>query len=340
MATRLPPLPPLPLLRTFEAAARQLSFKRAAEELHVTPAAVSQQMRSLEAQLGQPLFLRLTRALRLTEAGAALAPEVTRALQQLAEAVQRVNALADRPGGRLTVIAPPSFASHWLLPRLPGFHAGHPGIELRLASSSDSVDPRGDAAALAALGAAGRSERDADASVVAILYGREPAATTGLHVERLLTPELLPVCAPGWLAAHPLTRPAELCRQPLIHAEVHGRVNRAGIPWGWPQWLRAAGVRSPLSPTAGGHFANVLLAIEAALAGQGVALAPRPMIAALLDSGALVAPFGLGLPSPSSYWLVAREDVARRPAVRAFQAWVNAEASGDSTTGADQVGPT
>jgi LysR family glycine cleavage system transcriptional activator len=323
-------LPPLALFRAFEAAARHLSFKKAAAELNVTPAAVSQQIKALENQLGVPLFLRLTRALCLTEQGQAMAPKVAEAFDSLAAAVRSVAAPASA-GGLLTVTAPPSFASHWLMPRLPAFHAEQPGIELRLASSSDAVDQAGEAATLAALNLA-PGEQGCE---LVVLYGL--GAYPGFQVDRLLTPELVPVCAPAWLTPdHPLQQPNDLCRQTLIHDDTFGGAGRNGKSWGWAQWFSAAGVDQPVQ-TSGWRFSNAMLAIEAALAGQGVALAARPMVAAQLAAGTLVAPFPIAIRSPYTYWLVARADTARRPMVAAFRSWVLAQA-GLPAGGAQEAG--
>jgi LysR family glycine cleavage system transcriptional activator len=138
------------------------------------------------------------------------------------------------------------------------------------------------------------------------------------------------VCAPGLATAdRPLRTPADLCRQVLIHSDIYGSTGRSGQPWGWPQWLQAAGVDTPVA-TPGRHFSDAMLAIEAALAGQGVALAARPMVAPSLAAGTLVAPFPVAIRSPYTYWLVARADVARRPAAVAFRQWVVAQAALDA----------
>jgi LysR family transcriptional regulator, glycine cleavage system transcriptional activator len=314
-----PRLPALGLFRTFEAAGRHLSFKRAATELHVTPAAVSQQIRSLEDQLGLALFVRLTRAMALTTAGAQLLPTVSTALGSLSQAVGDLH--AHRPGGGLTVIAPPGFASHWLLPRLADFQVQHPEVELLLDSSSGTVAQGGEAGLLATL-----SQPPAPGEGgcrLAVLYGSGPYP--GWRVDDLLTPDLLPVCTPGLLAAGPPLRvPADLCRSVLIQDETFSGASRSRRSWGWPQWLRAAGVRQ-LPVKTGPRFANATLAIEAALAGQGVALAPQPMVAQHLASGALVAPFPQVLRAPYTYRLVGRLDRAGHPAVAAFRQWLLAQ---------------
>ncbi|GAA0769510.1 transcriptional regulator GcvA [Ideonella azotifigens] len=318
-------LPALPLFRSFEAAARHLSFKLAAAELHVTPAAVSQQIKALEDQLGQPLFERLTRALRLTPQGEALRGPVREAFEALARGVQLARTgTAQQAQDQLTVWAPPGFASQWLVPRLPAFHALHPAVDLRLVSSPEAVDQAGAATVLAALDPPPNATGHAG-SVLAIVYGSGRYA--GHRVAPLLVPELLPVCAPGWLqAAPPLTEPADLCRATLIHDETLAGAGRGGEAGGWLHWLAAAGVPHPvLAP--GRRYSNSTLAIEAALAGVGVALAAQPMVAQHLAAGTLLAPFPRHtLRSPFTYALVARDGVAEPPAAAAFRAWLIAAA--------------
>lgn len=307
-------LPPLSVLRAFESASRHLSFKKAAEELHVTPAAISQQIKTLETYLGVPLFRRLTRALELTEHGEAMLPKVREGFDCLAAAVETTRRSR---GGALTVTAPPTFASRWLLPRLPTFSAAHPDIELRLSSSSDTVDRRGDTLRLDTGGVDMRE----DASDVAIRYG------TGLYpghrVERILAPDYVPVCSPGLAGApFPLREPADLRRHVLIHDETILDEERQPS---WAEWLRLAGVDG-VDARRGPRFSNAVLAVEAALAGQGVALAPRPLVEADLVAGRLLIPFAVAVPSPYAYFLVMPEAVAKRPTVAAFRAWLLAEA--------------
>ncbi|NHC05324.1 LysR family glycine cleavage system transcriptional activator [Azonexus fungiphilus] len=302
-------LPPLPALRAFEAAARHLSFKKAAEELHVTPAAVSLQIRQLEAYLGLALFRRLTRAIELTAQGRAMLPKLREGFDCLAAAVDLSR---DGGDGALTVHAPPSFASRWLVGRLPGFAAAHPGIALRLASDDDNVDRQGDTAA--------HEPRPVDPrlaeSEVAIRYGtgRYP----GLRVDKILAPVYAPVCSPQLLREQALTSPADLARLVLIHDET---IADAGLQPGWAQWLAAAGVGG-VDARRGLRFSNATLAVEAALGGQGVALAVVPLVEAELAAGRLVRPFALSIPSPYAYWLVMSEALAGRPAVAAFRDWI------------------
>jgi LysR family glycine cleavage system transcriptional activator len=345
------PLPPLPLLRTFEAAARHLSFKQAAAELHVTPAAVSQQIKALEQQLGAPLFVRLTRALALTDAGQALLPELQAGLARIEAGVQRARAVvagpAD-PGMGVTVVAPPSLAAHWLLPRLPDFHARHPDVALHLASHPAAVDDASagrDPAALLRAAAAATGEvigmadgapAGAGPASLAIVFGpgeptgaKAPPGHAGLRDDLLLAPDYLPVCAPAWLARHPLGAAADLQAAQLIHDDTIAGPRRGGPAWGWPQWLAAAGVDAARAARGGGgrRFSTGALAIQAALAGQGLALAARPLVAGHLAAGSLVAPFALALASPYRYHLVGHAATADWPAVAAFRQWLLEQAS-------------
>lgn len=311
-------LPPLSALRAFEAAARHLSFKRAAEELHVTPAAVSQQIKALEAYLGLTLFRRLTRALEVTPQGLVMLPKIREGFDCLAAAVESTRRSGD---GVLTVNAPPSFASRWLVPRLPRFSAAHPEVELRLSSSVDTVDRRGETAVFEA----GMVDPRDAASELAIRYGTGNYA--GFRVEKIFAPDCVPVCSPRLPSAErPLAQPGDLRRHVLIHDETISDTERQA---GWAQWLEAAGV--PVGGAAGAdaqrgpRFSNAVLAVEAALDGQGVALALRPLVEADVAAGRLIMPFELTVPSPYAYFLVLPEAVAGRPSVAAFRAWLLSE---------------
>jgi LysR family glycine cleavage system transcriptional activator len=309
-----PKLPPLPLLRTFEAAARHLSFTKAAQELHVTPAAVSQQIKALEEALGVALFQRLTRALRLTDAGAALLPGVSEAFRCLAAAVEQGRTPA---AATLDLAAPPSFASHWLIPRLDDFCSRHPGIALRLSSGLDAVEHGGEAAALQRL----RALADDGVNHLAILFGS--GSYPGWRVDALFTPHYLPVCAPA--LAQGLRQPADLLSSTLIHDETLAGAAGA-LGFGWPQWLQAAGVRGTAAARQQRRFANGVLAMEAARAGHGVTLAARELIAPQLAAGTLAAPFALSVAAPFSYCLVAAERIAARADVAALREWLREQA--------------
>ena len=306
-------LPPLNALRAFESAARHLSFKKVAEELHVTPAAISQQIKALESYLGVSLFRRLTRALEVTPQGLAMLPKIRESFECLAAAVETTRQTGDGP---LTVTAPPSFASRWLVPRLPCFSAAYPEVALRLSSSADTVDRRGETAVFEE---AIVDPRD-PASEVAIRYGT--GNYPGFRVEKIFAPDCLPVCSPRLpTAERPLAMPADLCRHTLIHDETIGDEERQAD---WARWLSAAGAPE-IDPQRGPRFSNAVLAVEAALDGQGVALALRPLVEADVAAGRLIVPFDIAVPSPYAYFLVMPEAVSRRPSVAAFRAWLLGE---------------
>jgi LysR family transcriptional regulator, glycine cleavage system transcriptional activator len=310
-------LPPLAVLRAFEAAARHLSFKKAAEELHLTPAAVSQQIKGLEEYLGVPLFRRLTRALELTEHAKAMLPKLREGFDCLAAAVETTR---QRTAETLTVTAPPSFATHWLISRLERFTAACPDIALNLGSSPDSVDRRGETAVFAD----GMFDPRDDSSAVAIRYGA--GSYPGYCVERIFAPMYVPVCSPTLLARRPLNTPADLRSHVLIHDDTIEESGRRSI---WRTWLEAAGA-ADINAGRGPRFSNAVLAVEAALAGQGVALALKPLVADELAAGRLVIPIDLAIPSPYAYFLVMSEAIAQRPAAEAFRRWLLDEAARDN----------
>lgn len=301
-------------MRAFESAARHLSFKKAAEELHVTPAAVSQQMKALENYLGVALFRRLTRALELTPQGRAMLPKIREGFDCFAAAIDSTRREAD---GVLTVTAPPSFATRWLVPRLPRFSLAHPEVELRLSSRGDSVDRRGETLLF-------DNERfdlrEAD-SLLAIRYGT--GNYPGLQVEQMFAPDWVPVCSPRLVTPErPLAVPQDLARHVLIHDETI--VDEERHP-GWQEWLSCAGVTT-VDAERGPRFSNAVLAVEAALDGQGVALALKPLVEADVAAGRLIVPFDIAVPSPYGYFLVMRKAVAQRPSVAAFRHWLLDEA--------------
>lgn len=312
-------LPPLGALRAFESAARHLSFKKAAEELHVTPAAISLQIKALEGYLGLSLFRRLTRALEVTPQGLVMLPKIREAFECLAAAVETTRQSSD---GALIVNAPPSFASRWLVPRLPHFSAAHPDVDLHLSSSADTVDRRGETAVF---GEALVDPRSA-ASEVAIRYGT--GNYPGYRVEKIFAPDCLPVCSPRLpTPERPLATPADLARHVLIHDETIGDEDHLAY---WAQWLSSAGVET-VDAQRGPHFSNAVLAVEAALDGQGVALALRPLVEADVAAGRLIVPFDIAVPSPYAYFLVMAEAVAERSSVAAFRTWLHSE--GDKVLG-------
>lgn len=303
-------LPPLSALRAFESAARHLSFKKAADELHVTPAAVSQQIKALESYLDMPLFRRLPRSQELTAEAQAMLPKIREGFDCLAAAVaiSRSNR-----GGTLHVSAPPSLAARWLVPRLSRFSAAHPEVELRLSSSLDNIDAQD---APLALKQELLDPRD-DHNELAIRFGtgRYP----GYRVEQLLAPDYVLVCSPRLLSGPtPLLTPDDLRHQVLIHDE---SIADASVRPNWREWLRLARV-SEVDASRGPRFSNTVLALEAVLDGQGVALVLQPLVTADVAAGRLVIPFAIPAPSAYAYFLVIPEALADRLPVVAFRAWL------------------
>jgi LysR family glycine cleavage system transcriptional activator len=307
-------LPPLSAMRAFEAASRHLSFKKAAEELHVTPAAISQQIKAFEDYLGIRLFRRLTRALEITPQGSAMLPKVREGFECLAAAIDSTRQPCE---GVLTVTAPPSFASRWLVPRLPRFAALHPDVKLRLSSSGDAVDRRGETRFMADEPA----DLRAAGSTLVIRYGM--GNYPGFSVEQILAPDCVPVCSPHLARLdRPLDTPADLCRHVLIHDET---IDDQEPQPNWREWLHHAGV-SGVDAERGPRFSNAVLAVEAALDGQGVALALRPLVEADIAAGRLRVPFEISMPSPYAYYLVMRKVEADRDSAAAFRNWLLLEA--------------
>jgi LysR family glycine cleavage system transcriptional activator len=296
-------LPPLNALRAFEAAARHLSFTRAADELHVTQTAISHQIKALEERLAVRLFRRLPRGLLLTEEAQRYLPPVRDAFDQIAAATEQLG--AGGSSGRLTVSVLPSFAAKWLVPRLGRFRATHPDLDLRISASSQLVDFARD---------------DVD---IAIRMGR--GRYPGLRVDRLFGESMLPVCAPKLLSgAHPLRRPEDLREHVLLHDDDHT---------GWQLWLELAGVEG-VDPTRGPIFTDSAMVVQAAAEGQGVALARRVLAAGDLAAGRLVQPFEVSLTHDLAYYLVSPEATAEQPRIKAFRAWLLAEAEADPASGA------
>jgi LysR family glycine cleavage system transcriptional activator len=297
--SRRPPrrLPPLNALRAFEVTGRHGSFTRAAEELNVTPAAVSQQVRLLEAILGRPLFERLPKQLRLTSEGAALLPGLQDGFRRIGEAVNA--AFSQDQEHRLQVSVAPAFAAKWLLPRLGTFQATHPEIELAIDASMHLVD---------------LAQGEAD---VAIRYGS--GDYPGLVAERLLNEEVVTVCSPALLAT--LRRPTDLAHHLLLHDVSPDRDESCPS---WEMWLRAAGVTS-VDARRGLSFNQSSLLLEAAILGRGVALAKAAIAKGDLDTGRLVRPFGLSVPVGFAYYLVFARERAGEAKIARFRSWLLSE---------------
>ncbi|MEM9147401.1 MAG: transcriptional regulator GcvA [Pseudomonadota bacterium] len=292
-------LPPLNALKAFEAAGRHLSFTKAAGELNVTAAAVSHHVKALEEALGTPLFHRLTRALRLTEAGQAALPLLGAGFDKLTEAVEQIRAHAGST--LLTLSVSPSFGALWLVPRLERFRLAHPEVEIRL----DGTDRRVDVA---------RGEAD-----LALRYG--PGGYEGVCVDKLFDQVNTPVCSPALVqGSRALRRPADLRHHTLLHIDW-----KAAEP-SWRMWLLAAGV-SDVDAARGPRFTMESMAVDAALDGQGVALVGDMLVSDHLAAGRLVRPFGPELSTrlSFSYYLLSAQ-TAVAPKVAAFRDWLLAEA--------------
>lgn len=263
-------LPSLNALYTFEAAARHLSFQDAAEELDVTSTAVSHQIRTLENHLGVPLFRRRPRPLALTEAGHLLYPVVRDSLDAIASTIAQLQQPPEFT--KLTVSVTPVFATKWLVPRLPDFQRANPDIDLRLQTSNDVVDLH---------------KQTAD---VAIRYGR--GRYSGLSVHTLMSDVFVPVCSPHLLEGkHPIREPGDLLHYPLLHFEwIHFGLEAPN----WKNWFAAAGLHT-IAPECGFKFNEESLAIQAAIAGQGIALCSSIHVADDVALGLLVPAFEITL---------------------------------------------
>jgi LysR family glycine cleavage system transcriptional activator len=309
-------LPPLNALRAFEIAARHLSFKRAAEELCVTPTAVSHQIKQLEEFMGVELFRRLTRSLELTPEGVAMLPKVREGLECFASSVE----CARRPSARerLVVVAPPSFATRWLVPRLKRFAEAEPSIELHLVSSLNAIDT--DQTGVARIFDS-IDLRDGD-SHAAICFGT--GSYPGYRVDRMLSSGYVPVCSPSLMdGTHPLRKPEDLRFHTLLHDDTIA--DERARPT-WSEWLRVAGVQD-VDAAAGPHFRDSGLALAAAIDGLGIALASKPLAATEVASGGLVVPFRISFRERFAYFLVAPEATAQRSPVVALRQWLFAEAA-------------
>lgn len=301
-------LPPLTALRAFEAAARHLSFTRAADELHVTQTAISHQIRALEEHLGLRLFRRQPRGLLLTEEGQGYLPAVREAFDQIAAATERLA----RPGsgGTLTVSVLPSFAAKWLVPRLGRLRAAQPDLDVRISADSRLADFTRD---------------DVD---VGIRMGR--GVYPGMRVDRLFGEQAFPVCSPALVGGpQPLREPADLGHHVLLHGDG---------PAPWSRWLELAGL-TDIDATRGPVFDDDSMLIQAAIEGQGVALGRSVLVAADLAAGRLIRPFDLALPIDLVYYLVCPETTADHPKIKAFRSWLLTEAGAEGEAGGQAPAP-
>lgn len=301
-------LPPLTALRAFEAAARHMSFAKAAEELNVTPAALSFQIKALEEQLGQPVFRRLNRAVELTEIGALLSPGLRAGFSEIANAWGRARRFTDQ--SILTVTAGPAFTALWLAPRLFTFAAAHPDIELRFSASLKLIDFARD---------------DVD---LAIRFGPKP--DDSLFSQALADEWATPMMSPD-LAAEVKT-PGDLRDIPLLTDDVSESISPS---IGWGDWLAAAG--HPPIETHGARFNQADHAVNAAIAGTGAIMGRASLTEAALRDGRLVMPFRLSLRTASKYRLVCPHGVEKRAHVAAFMAWIDEQASSLRDLARDRV---
>ncbi|MGB7904953.1 MAG: transcriptional regulator GcvA [Steroidobacteraceae bacterium] len=293
-------LPSLNALRTFEAAARNGSFKAAAAELCVSQSAVSHQVKLLEAELGVALFVRKPQGIELSRQGRAYFPILRDAFERIAAGTDLLRGSAARP--RLTLQVYSTFAIRWLIPRLPAFQRSHPEVNVRLHTSQSDVN---------------FEYEDVDACV---MIGNRTGA--GLRYDYLFSSRVFPVCSPATLAEYRLRDdPASLREAPVL------QVYPSRMDW-W-SWLNAHGVEG-VNPDAGQQFDSYELAMNAAMQGIGVALGMEPFVVRDLQSEVLVEPFpGRRTYTAGDWYLVCREDKATRPDIEAFRRWLLEQSASD-----------
>ena len=295
-------LPSLNGLRAFEAAARHLSFTQAAAELNVTQTAISHQIRRLEEELGLRLFVRKNRALALTSKAKDYLPGVRAAFNDLRLATDRL--LRKDNDNVLTISTLASLAAKWLLPRLSTFQEAHPGIDVRITTSTGLVDFK---------------SGDVDA---AIRYGR--GHWPDVRARWLMADELFPVCSPALLKGDkPLRCPQDLARYTLLHSS-------GGYDDDWRLWLTAAGLPSDISKQRGLTFDLIFMTVQAAIDGIGVAMGRTSYVRDDIAKGRLVVPFKIALPADAGFYLVSPETGEEPPKLRLFRDWVLAAAQSKS----------
>jgi LysR family transcriptional regulator, glycine cleavage system transcriptional activator len=286
-------LPPLTALRAFDSAARCGSFTRAAAELHITHGAISRHVAALEAHFGKSLFIRHARGVELTADGRRFQEAVRDAIDRLAQAAREISGREITRGVQVSTL--PSFATRWLLPRVPQFNQAHPGIDIEIRTEHEFVD----------------FERRATAPDFAIRYGR--GGWKALRAERLLGEHLRPVCAPGAIASKAdVDMRALLSRYPLVHDSNED---------GWNLWLASTGIRLPPRAPTALRFNDYNLVVEAAAQKLGVALGRTGLIEAELANGRLVE-FSRKVRSPRAYYLVCRSDRPLSRHVRVLWDWL------------------
>lgn len=291
-------MPPLNALKSFEAAARHESFTRAAAELHVTQGAVSHQVKALEAELGIKLFHRERQRLMITEAGREYLNVVRDALDRIGVGTEHL--VQRQSAGTLTVSISPDFAAKWLVHRLGRFAQAHPDIDLRIAAAMHHVD---------------FAREDVD---IAVRHG--DGTWPGLHVARLSTEQLFAVCSPKLLSGrHRMSRPSDVLKFSLLHLDSRKD---------WSRWLEAAGVPS-VELSDGPVFNRASMIIDAAVDGQGIALARTTLAAWDLINRRLVRPFNLALRISKAYWIVCPKATSTLPKITMFRDWLLTEAAAD-----------
>lgn len=306
-------------LRAFEAVARHLNFRAAAEEMSLTQSAVSRQIQALEDEVGTALFLRHTRAVELTSAGSQLLRAAASALERIDASVRQIRQSAGRKSVAITTWA--SFASMWLIPRLEIFQRDHPDIDIRIDATDNAVD---------------LATSDVD---LALRYAVPQGIPAG--AQRLFGEQLTPVASPWLLKAHPINSIEDLSQCALIEAGDAHRTRH--LEWlTWQRWLDTFGaqptptpgkrtranVPAKLTPQRWMYFNYANQIVQAALTGQGVALARLPLVAESLASGALVEPLPhTRLDSPLVYWLMVAPRSVQRPEVKAFCDWLLLQAA-------------
>ena len=303
-------------LRAFEAVARHLNFRAASEEMALTQSAVSRQIQALEDDVGAALFLRHTRAVELTSAGALLLGSVARALPQIDGAVRQIRQSAGRRSVSITTFA--SFASMWLIPRMEVFQRANPDIDIRIDASDVAVD---------------MEVADID---LAIRYG--PASAMPSHAVRLFGEQLAPVISP-WLlkSGRPIKKPADLADYTLIEA---GDAHRTHLEWlTWRRWFDEQKL-TKLTPKRWLYFNYAYQMAQAALAGQGVVLARLPLVSEALAHGDLVEVLpNTRMESPMAYWLIIGPRNNLRPEIAAFCDWLKGLAAATRKTSGDVADP-
>jgi LysR family glycine cleavage system transcriptional activator len=291
--------PPLNALRAFGAVGRHLSFGQAAEELHVTAAAVSQQIKNLEGFLGARLFHRHGRHIALTKAGRQLFPGIENGFRELEDSVRPF--LTPKTAAYISCSTVGAFAARWLVPRLQRWRAAHSDIDIRISASGELVGLEGQGIDLA----------------IRLGTGEEP----GLHTELLLREQVVPLCSPILLDAEPpLRHPSDLRRHQLIHfTPPAGKLNTR-----WTDWLEIAGV-DDVDPNRGIFLNDGTAALNAAIAGQGVVLAPRVIASREIEMSTLVIPFEIELPTQLAWYIAIPETNLTRSEIIAFRDWLLAE---------------